>query len=80
MSTDRWERVKRVLDEELHLAPEQQPPYLASTCGQDARLRAEVESRIASSEEAGSHFLGAGAPTVLEITSSADPHQAQPSR
>lgn len=69
MSTERWEQVKRILDEALRHAPEQRPAYLASTCGQDAGLREEVESLIASYEEAGSHFLASAAPDVLEIAS-----------
>lgn len=78
MSTERWERIKRVLDDALRLAPEQRSAYLASTCGQDFKMRAEVESLIASYEEAGSHFLDAAAPDVLQITSSRDLQQPQP--
>lgn len=57
MSNERWQRTKEILDEALRLAPGQRATYLTSTCGQDAELRAEVESLIASYEEAGSQFL-----------------------
>ena len=39
-NTVRWEQTKRILDEALHLAPEQRAAYLASTCGADGGLRA----------------------------------------
>jgi len=68
MSTDRWERAKQLLEEALRLAPEQRRAYLDSNCRDDRELRAEVESLIASYEEAGSHFLDAAAPEVLQIT------------
>jgi hypothetical protein len=47
MSSERWERAKQILEEALHLAPEQRPAYLASSCGEDVEMRAEVESLIA---------------------------------
>jgi hypothetical protein len=59
MSTESWERTKEILEQALRLAPERRPAYLDSACGADAELRAEVESLIASHEEAGSQFLGA---------------------
>jgi serine/threonine protein kinase/tetratricopeptide (TPR) repeat protein len=68
MSSERWERAKQILEEALHLTPEQRPAYLASSCGDDVEMRAEVESLIASYEEAGSHFLDAAAPQVLQLT------------
>ncbi|MGP0017351.1 MAG: protein kinase domain-containing protein [Candidatus Sulfotelmatobacter sp.] len=69
MGTERWERTKRVLEEALGLAPEQRRAYLDSACGQDRELRAEVESLIASHEEAGSQFMGAAAPALLDLPS-----------
>jgi non-specific serine/threonine protein kinase/serine/threonine-protein kinase len=76
MNTLRWERTKQILEEALHLAPERRPPYLASACGEDGGLRAEVESLIASYEAADSQFLATAAPEVLKITSSADRSEA----
>jgi eukaryotic-like serine/threonine-protein kinase len=69
MSTERWERTKEILEQALRLARERRPTYLDSACGADAELRSEVESLIASHEEAGSQFLGAAAPEVLDLTS-----------
>ena len=70
MSTERWERTKQILEEALRLSPESRPSYLNMACGEDAELRAEVESLISSHEQAGSGFLAAGAPKILDLTSS----------
>jgi hypothetical protein len=67
MSSERWERTKEILEQALWLAPRRRQVYLDSACGADAELRAEVESLIASHEEAGSQFLGGAAPEVLQL-------------
>jgi serine/threonine protein kinase/Tol biopolymer transport system component len=77
MSTERWERTKQILEEALRLAPDRRQSYLDLACGQDAELRAEIESLIASHEEAGSQFLAAAAPEILDLNSSANPPQAR---
>ena len=70
MSTDRWERTKQILEEALRYPPERRNSYLDVACGADGELREEVESLIASHEEAGSQFLAAGAPEVLDVSAS----------
>lgn len=70
MSTERWERTKQILEEALRLASEQRHAYLDLACATDRGLRAEVESLIASHEAAGSQFLAAAAPEILDLTSS----------
>jgi predicted ATPase/serine/threonine protein kinase len=67
MSSELWERTKEILEQALRLAPEERQAYLVAACGADADLRSEVESLIASHEEAGSQFLGAAAPEVLQL-------------
>jgi predicted ATPase/serine/threonine protein kinase len=67
MSSERWERTKEILEQALSRAPEERRPYLESACGADAGLRREVESLIASHADAGSQFLHAGAPQVLQF-------------
>jgi predicted ATPase len=67
MSSERWERTKEILEQALRLAPEERKAYLESACEADADLRREVESLIAAHEEAGSQFLGAAAPEVLQL-------------
>src|SRR6266851_9457721 len=69
MSSERWERTKEILEQALRIAPERFHSYLDSSCGADAELRAEVESLISSHQEAGSQFLGAAAPEVLDLAS-----------
>jgi predicted ATPase len=61
-----WERTKEILEQVLQLHPEKRQAYLYSACGGDADLRSEVESLIASHEAAGSQFLGAAAPEILQ--------------
>src|SRR5215472_10370471 len=70
MSTERWERTKQILEEALRLAPDQRHAYVDLACGTDRELRAEVESLIASHEAAGSQFLAAAAPEILDLASS----------
>jgi serine/threonine protein kinase/Tol biopolymer transport system component len=77
MSTERWERTKQILEEALRLTPDRRRSYLDLACAQDAELRAEVESLIASHEQAGSQFLAAAAPEILDLNSSASPPQAR---
>ena len=77
MSTEQWERTKQILVEALQLAPERRPSYLHRACGEDAELRAEVESLIAAHEAAGTQFLAVAAPEVLELTSSPNATQAR---
>jgi len=68
MSTGQWERTKEILEQALRLAPQERQAYLGAACGADADLRRELESLIASYEEAGSSFLGADASEVLQLT------------
>jgi serine/threonine protein kinase len=70
MSSGRWERTKEILEQALRLAPQERQAYLGAACGADADLRCELESLIASYEEAGSSFLGADASEVLQLTPS----------
>src|ERR1035438_3633366 len=68
MSSGRWERTKEILEQALRLAAQERQAYLGAACGADADLRRELESLIASYEEAGSSFLGADASEVLQLT------------
>jgi non-specific serine/threonine protein kinase/serine/threonine-protein kinase len=65
MSTERWERIKHILQDALRLSSERRQAYLDLACGTDRELRSEVESLIASNEEAGSQFLAVPAPELL---------------
>jgi len=67
MSSERWERTKEILEQALRLDPGKRQAYLDSACRADADLRGEVESLIASHDEAGSQFLDAAAPEILRL-------------
>jgi len=54
---ERWHEVKDKLDAILNLAPEQRPAYLEQVSAADPELRRELESLIASHEQAGTDFL-----------------------
>jgi predicted ATPase len=69
MSSERWERTKELLEQTLSLVPKERRAFLDAACRGDAELRREVESLIASHDEAGSQFLGVAAPEVLQLTS-----------
>jgi hypothetical protein len=69
MTSESWEQAKQILEDVLKLAPEKRAALLDSACGDDSELRGEVESLIASHEEAGSGTLDTPAPIVLNITS-----------
>ena len=49
-ASDRWPAVARILDAVLELAPEERPAFLDQACGDDGRLRAEVEAMLAGAE------------------------------
>ncbi len=51
MSPERWQKVKEVFHSALEHGPGIRKAFLDKVCGNDAELRAEVESLIASHEE-----------------------------
>jgi eukaryotic-like serine/threonine-protein kinase len=63
----RWERVKEMLEGALRLPDGERAAYLDKECGEDAELRREVESLIASYEKAGSQFLGVAAAKLTNL-------------
>jgi Tol biopolymer transport system component len=67
MSTERWERIKQVLEEALRIPAERRFTYLDAVCGEDQEMRCEVESLLAAHEAAGSQFLAADAGEILGV-------------
>src|SRR5579859_8140850 len=57
MKTERWEKVKNLLDEALPLDRAERDSYLRQVCAGDDDLRVEVESLLSSYEHAGNEFL-----------------------
>ncbi|MDX1502499.1 MAG: protein kinase [Thermoanaerobaculia bacterium] len=55
MDRGRWRQVKDILEKALELEPSRVPGFLRGACGDDERLRAEVESLLPGEEE--SDFL-----------------------
>ena len=57
MTSERWERIRKVFDAAAGLAPDARTAFLKDACAGDEDLRAEVETLLASAEAAGSGFL-----------------------
>jgi len=57
MTPERWEQVSQALDKALHFSPPQRQEYLAEIAQSDPELSWELESLLASHEEAGAEFL-----------------------
>jgi eukaryotic-like serine/threonine-protein kinase len=53
MNPERLEQIDQIFQEALDLAPEQRANFLASACGDDLQLRAEVESLLTAHQNAG---------------------------
>lgn len=64
MTPEEWQRVRPILESALELEPESRASYLSGTCP-DPSLRREVESLIASHEQADSKVLNPGSPLSL---------------
>jgi serine/threonine protein kinase/TolB-like protein/Tfp pilus assembly protein PilF len=70
MSAEHWEHAKEILEKAVRLSGTERQAYLNIACGTDKDLRAEVESLIASHEEAGSGFLAGAAADIFDLTAS----------
>jgi non-specific serine/threonine protein kinase/serine/threonine-protein kinase len=57
MIPERWQRVKQLLDEALAVESSERAAFLDRTCAGELELRREVESLLASHEQAGTGFL-----------------------
>ena len=60
MTPERWEQVGQLYQAALELQAGERKSFLRQACGEDESLCREVESLLASEEEAGD-FLAAGA-------------------
>ena len=69
--SDSWTRTKQLFSEALELEPTQRPAFLRERCGDDATLRAEVDSLLESHERADS-FLESGVGGLWRPARSAD--------
>src|SRR5215471_17745176 len=67
MNTERWEKVKNLLDGALLLDGQGRDNYLQEACAGDDDLRLEVESLLVSHAQAGSEFLSVPAFNVRAV-------------
>jgi tetratricopeptide (TPR) repeat protein/predicted Ser/Thr protein kinase len=61
-----WTRLKDVVADALELAPTERLEFLATACGDDAALRAEVEELLAQNDEDADTVFDRGALAVVE--------------
>ncbi|MBI3475815.1 MAG: protein kinase [Acidobacteria bacterium] len=57
MNSERWQRVKQLLEEAIALDPDQRSSFLDRACEGDSELLREIHSLLSSHEEAGTGFL-----------------------
>jgi serine/threonine protein kinase len=57
MTPERWQQVSEAMEKALHLSPAQRQDYLAEIAHSDPELHQELESLLASHQEAGTEFL-----------------------
>jgi predicted ATPase len=69
LTPERWQAVKRIVEDLLERASEQRAERIAQACGSDAALRREVESLLAAASDATPAFdvIAAGASRVQEL-------------
>ena len=63
MDSNRWQRIRALLEAARELPADEQAAYLIKECGSDDELCLEVQSLLAAGRRAGS-FLGSVAETV----------------
>jgi non-specific serine/threonine protein kinase/serine/threonine-protein kinase len=57
MTPERWDRVSEIMEHALSVGGSEREEYLARACAGDPEVRGEVESLLASHQQAGSRFL-----------------------
>jgi serine/threonine protein kinase/tetratricopeptide (TPR) repeat protein len=73
MTPERWQQVSEALDKLLHSSTTQRLDYLAEVARGDPELHRELESLLASHEEAGAEFLNMPASPTTASAVEADP-------
>src|SRR2546428_11370220 len=75
MNSERWQRVKQLLEEAIALDAEERSSFLDRVSDGDSELRREVDSLLSSHEQAGTGFLKTPA-VDLKSEGSASPARA----
>ena len=66
VTPERWAQTKAILEQALETAPADRERFVAQACGEDAELRADVESLLAAAVEEDDSFPGARRAIVAE--------------
>src|SRR5215472_12611425 len=64
MTPEEWQRVKKILDDAMEIAPVERAAFLDQACATDPTLRAEVESLLVSFDNAGAFLERPAAATA----------------
>ena len=70
MNTERWGKVRDLLDAALDLPPAKRQRFLDNACGRDDELRREIESILASSDGASSFMEHSAIGKVADVIES----------
>ena len=70
MDKRRWEHLWQIFDDALERSPEDRGAFLATACAGDASMREEIDSLLASHENAGSFIGGAVASAAGDVVAS----------
>src|SRR5262245_45359195 len=73
MSPERWQQIKQVFQSALERQPTERSAFLAQACSHDALLRSEVESLIASHNQAGDSIQAVAVEAATEMLERSDP-------
>ena len=76
MTSERWKEVKEVFASALERQPEERSPFLEKACSGDDALRREVESLLASHQDAGEFIESPALSTDTFLPTVVDPENA----
>jgi len=80
MNQDRWQKVKRLFDAVIELAPVERERFLDESCATDDRLRREVENLLDSFDEAESFMETPAAREVASVIIKVEPKNLEAGR
>jgi serine/threonine protein kinase len=69
MTPERWQQLKQIFQSALERNPAERSAFLSQACGNDPALRSEVESLIASHDQAGESIEAIAAEAATEMLS-----------
>ncbi len=75
MKSERWKQIDNLFDDALEVAGEYRAAFLDARCGDDAELRAEVESLLAAHEQSQSFIESPAVHVAARLLSSDDANE-----